>query len=240
MNTLVNEQEIVKSTDTTKQVVKWVLFLCCLIIFCVPGYTFFVVNTSTTNSLSQSGASVSNQLFVLFRLFGLYALTLLWLQLMLGSFRPLLQRLYGANALKMHTRLGTFTFLFSILHPLFFYGAYRLSTIEYPWWNPIGHYFGFTNYQYYGWLGQIALYLLIITALTAIFRSKPLFRRYWRLIHYGNYLVFLLALGHSYPVGTEAQLAPMKYLYWFFGLTFVAGFLYRRITPLLTQKNQTG
>ncbi len=103
-----------------KPILRFVLLLVYLVVFFVPGYTFFAKSSGTTEILTSGQADLSIKLFTIFRLFGLYAFTLVWSQIMLGAFRLPLTRLYGARVLKLHMALGIFTLLFASFHPILF------------------------------------------------------------------------------------------------------------------------
>lgn len=208
-----------------KSILKIILGSVFLIIFLIPGYTFFVVNQGTLSDL-----------YSVFRLFGLYGFTLIWGQIILGPFMPLLRRLFGPLALTLHIAEGIFAIVFATLHPILLGLAYFLATKDLFFWNALANYLPGELYIY-GLFGVAAWVLLICTVTTALLRTKPWFINKWRYIHLLNYLVFILVFLHSYNIGSDVRSEPLNTLYGVFGLTFVASVLYRivykRIWPFL-------
>lgn len=207
-----------------KQFFKISLLLVYLIIFCIPAYTFFVVSPANFSLLVDRATIPVDRLFIVFRLCGLYAFTLIWSQIILGTLRIPLTKIYGSRILKVHMTLGLFTLLFTILHPLFFYMAHLLQHTS-PF-EAMDQYLG-PSADFYGDLGVIAIGILFITVCTAQFRTHPLLKKYWRLIHYANYLIFILVFLHSYNIGSEVHLQPLRSLYTFFGITFLGASIYK-------------
>ncbi|KKS13213.1 hypothetical protein A2617_02675 [Candidatus Daviesbacteria bacterium RIFOXYD1_FULL_41_10] len=179
------------------------------IMFIVPGATFFAMGGVRSDGL--------------FRLFGLYALTLLWLQIILGPFTlPLLKA--GFNVFPIHRAIGISALILAILHPALFLSAATLET-----YLP-------ANLLIFGYLGPIALLLLITTATTALLMGRAPFSKFWRFLHPLNYLVFTLVLVHSFMVGTETQFQPLRSLYIIYAGTLITSFSYRVIYRRFLQK----
>lgn len=59
--------------------------------------------------------------------------------------------------------------------------------------------------------GRPALYLFIIATLAAVARGR--IRNIWRMIHWLNYLAFVLAFAHSWLIGTDVS-NPLLRLVW--------------------------
>ena len=195
-----------------------------LIVFLIPGYTYFIVNKGDTSLIFNSSIDASSRLYILFRLFGLYGFALIWGQLVLGPFMNPLRRLFGPGVFRAHRAEGVFALIFATLHPLIFYTAYTLSANHRQIWFGLSDYFGTSNLLLFGYLGPLSWTLLVCTVLTAIFNK---YIKAWRTIHLLNYLVFIFAFFHSYKIGTEVFLQPLNTLYLFYGLTFIAAVLYR-------------
>jgi predicted ferric reductase len=192
-----------------------------LVLF-IPGYVFLSTNLSSINA----ARSFTEQLYIFFRLFGLYALTFVWIQIVTGPLRPLLQKLYGTKVLKFHMSFGIFVLLTALIHPLFFYLAYYLSTHDIVFTNALQNYLGNQLY-WYGFLGPIALTFIIATVTTARFRTTKYFRNNWRQIHFLNYFVFSLGWVHGLFIGSDVSLELLKLLYYFLGITFLFSVAYR-------------
>jgi DMSO/TMAO reductase YedYZ heme-binding membrane subunit len=198
-----------------------VLFLAALII---PGFTYFVTNRAGS-VLFGPGIPPAIRFYTLFRLFGLYAFTFVWGQLMFGPFMTPLGKLYGRNWFYFHRMEGIFALFLATLHPIIFYTAFYLDTGSTDFVHGISHYTSSPA----GYLGPVAWTLLVTTVLTALCMRKPWLQKRWRWIHLLNYAVFALAFFHSLAVGSDTRSLPLFVLYWIYGATFVAAFGYRRI-----------
>jgi DMSO/TMAO reductase YedYZ heme-binding membrane subunit len=178
----------------------------------MPGWIFF----SQRGGFSfVNGLDFKNFNLVLFPLVGLYAFTLVWLQVVIGSARSMLRKIFP-GVITWHRRQGVFVLLFAILHPtLLFLGVgpavYFSRTYVAPSLVP------------YIWLGYVQLFLIILTASTALLRKVTWLQKRWHTIHYLNYLVFILVWIHSWFLGSDVQTTNLKYLWWFFALTAAAG-----------------
>jgi predicted ferric reductase len=142
------------------------------------------------------------------RIFALYTLTIVFLNIMTGSFRPLLVRVFKARTmLRFHNTTGVVGFSMALTH--------GILVIIYGLWP------GFSK------LGPVALYILAVTTFTVLFRK--FLKKSWRWIHRLNYVVFVVALIHAFQVGSDVAyggtfLRVMLYVY----TSLVAvGFVYR-------------
>ena len=80
---------------------------------------------------------------------------------------------------------------------------------------------------FFTWGGPIALYLIGIASLVALFRSSSL-RKQWRYLHWLNYLAFFLATTHAILLGSEFRSAAMKAIPIVLALALVAAFVLKR------------
>lgn len=195
-----------------------------LVVLIIPAWTYFVVNDAAA-SLFGPNVEPAMRFFTLFRLLGLYAFTFLWGQLMIGPFMKPLGKIYGKNWFYFHRMQGLFALLLACLHPLILYVGYITLTGRYGWLDAINAY---TPKFTIALLGEIALLLMLLTISSALLMRKPWMKSKWHWIHLLNYVIFVLVWVHSYVLGTEAKVAPMSWLYIFFGLTFIMALVYRR------------
>jgi DMSO/TMAO reductase YedYZ heme-binding membrane subunit len=210
------------------------------LIFCfvlvVPGYTYFGIDHAAAE-LFGPNIEPAVRFYTLFRLFGLYAFTFLWGQVMFGPFMAPLGRMYGKNWYYFHRIQGVFALLLAVIHPLILYTAYYLQTSLFDPMSAAAQYVG-PDYLLFVYLGITAETLLIVTVVSALLMRRPWMRKIWRYIHLLNYVIFTLALIHSYVLGTDVHQAPLHWLYVFYGLTFVMAVIYRRIyLPLMGRDN---
>ncbi|OGY24698.1 MAG: hypothetical protein A2Y57_00485 [Candidatus Woykebacteria bacterium RBG_13_40_7b] len=197
-----------------------------LILFLIPGFILIFFRDGW-GFLTSGSAELAAYTFV--RLFGLYTFTLAFFQILIGAFFIDLGKIFGPKTVLLFHRIeGIFVLTLAFTHP-FFYLLYNwlqvknLSILQ----NLVPNYIGSESERLISF-GLTALYLLIVTVITAYFRNSPILIRNWRKIHYLNYLIFFLAFFHSFLLGTDTQTLPLK-AFWvvYLGLGLVA-FLYRR------------
>jgi DMSO/TMAO reductase YedYZ heme-binding membrane subunit len=196
-----------------------------LLVLTIPAFTYFVTNRAG-DVLFGADIPTEVRFYTLFRLFGLYAFTFLWGQLMVGPFMKPLSRLYGQNWLPFHRLQGLLALLLAVLHPLILYVAFVVWTGSFNWFEAV---LSYTPQVTWVWLGETALLLMALTITTALLMRRPWLRRKWHWIHLLNYVVFGLVWVHSFLLGSEAHTFPMSWLYPFFGITVIVAMAYRRL-----------
>jgi DMSO/TMAO reductase YedYZ heme-binding membrane subunit len=211
-------------TAILKYLIPFILF----IVFLIPGYAFFSTNSEALSTLAKPQGDGIDKLGLLFRLCGLYAMTLVWAQISIGPFTKPLSNLYGTrNVVKWHRTEGLFALLFATLHPLFFYLISILSLGPLSVFSALYNYLGDSPLLYYGYLGPLAWTIMVTTVLTAINANKPWLRKRWRIIHLLNYVLFIAAFLHSYNIGSDVQTDLLQKLYIVYGISFIASVIYR-------------
>lgn len=150
-------------------------------------------------------------LFLVHRMLGLYAFSLIFIQIIIGSTRPLLNRLFPAGAvLQNHMRLGKIAFSLALLHPVFLYSTNLLeNNLSY-----VAPYLKETNLLFYS-LGIFSLLLLILSIGAALFRSRIGLK--WIYIHRINYVIFWLIVIHSLNLGSDVRSPFGQTIYLIYG-----------------------
>lgn len=192
-----------------------------LVVLVIPGYIFFTVRGGF-GFLEQADFKTANLL--LFPLVGLYAFTFVFFQVVFGSSMRLLIRVYPAF-LSFHRRHGLFTLLFALTHPVMRILGISLAAVLK---NPA---FGISHkMSFFYWLGYFQLFLLLLTVIAALLRSRPWLVKYWRKIHYLNYLIFISVWLHSWFLGSDIQTTNFKWLWIFFAVAAGASVLLKYLT----------
>src|SRR6185369_2460386 len=75
-------------------------------------------------------------------------------------------------------------------------------------------------------LGQIGLYMMALVGLSFYVRGVT-GHRFWRLIHYLSFAVFLLGLAHGVGSGTDTTTAWARGMYWASGGSLLFLMIYR-------------
>lgn len=154
-----------------------------------------------------SGSGGISATWTALRLLGLYALTVLFLNIMTGSLRPLLAKVFKPRSLfRLHNNAGLLGFAMAVAH--------MILVIAYGIWP------GFQK------LGPVTLYIFLVTTVSILLRKYM--RKWWRAIHRLNYAVFTVAMVHAFQVGTDLKATTFLdvVLFIYAGLA-VAGFAYR-------------
>lgn len=181
--------------------------------------------------LRNAPDSFSNDLIlinVIQRLAGLTAFSLLFVQIMLGSFMGRWVQILGARAFKFHVTEGLVAYGFILTHPL------MQVLIDYKARGVLGAFLTllpgqdiFLNF------GKMALVLLTIAVPAAYLRTKPFFRRNWRVFHILNYLAFFFIVVHSRGVGTDVSTPPFVWVHRAAILGVTYSLFYRFILPFV-------
>lgn len=146
----------------------------------------------------------------------LLAVSLIFLDIVTGSFRPLLDRCFDrAHLQNAHTAFGIAGFGFALTHFLLL-----LPQIG-------GHYSESNRVLFV--FGPVALALLGVTILTALFMKR--IGTSWRAVHLLNYLIFGMALAHGLVIGEERSMPAMRVLFILFGAVALAGLIFRAAQP---------
>jgi predicted ferric reductase len=143
----------------------------------------------------------------------LTAFFLLWLSMAMGiTITNKLAKIWpgGPTAFGLHEFLSLLGIAFALFHGAILMGDhyihYGLAQVLVP----------FSSQQYrpiWVGLGQLSFYVWGIVTLSFYLR-KRITTPNWRLIHYGSYLVFLLALVHGIASGTDSGLSWTNIMYW--------------------------
>lgn len=195
---------------------RWVFLASWIGIFILPVTIFF---TEREGLSFLQGLTVTEIAVAMFPLVGLYALSLVWTQVMLGSLMPLWKKIFP-NIFIFHRTEGLFALIFAIAHPtLLAFGIGLGSYLARDFISPAQEkfvYFGYT-----------ALFVMILTVGTAVLMRKKFISRWWRKIHVLNYLIFAAAWVHSWNLGSDIQSTNLKYLWLWYGASVAIAIILR-------------
>lgn len=192
-----------------------VLIVCLIYVaaLAAPAWIFFDIRGGSAFLAELDAKTLS---LVLFPLVGLYAMTLVWAQVILGSNLGFWGTVFPGIR-TFHRAEGIFALLFALAHPALRTFGFGPSEL---WNNPT---LGVSAGREF-WLavGYLQLFLMIMTVTTALLMRTRLVEKHWHQIHYANYAVFGLAWLHSWSLGSDVQSTGLKYVWWFFAATAVA------------------
>lgn len=167
--------------------------------------------------------------YIMMRVAGHLAYSLVFLQILVGLLHRPFQRALGLGPLlPVHRSLGLAAFLLAVSHPVLFEWARQLrtgqSSIAATFWPPRDH--GF--YELHQFFGALGLYLLLIGVLAGVYGPR-LAPKAWRAVHAVNYAVFFLVWYHSLRIGTSTRIGALPLLYTVLAAV-VVGLTLRRLT----------
>ena len=160
--------------------------------------------------------------------FALMGITILALQTLLASRFKWINKAFGFDVvIRYHRNIAIFTVFLLLFHPL-------LLILGGAGWSLI-----YTG-NLFVWLGKAALVLVILNVLSSVYqnRLKLKFER-WRNLHdiLGPSLL-VLAFVHSWYVGDDLQIVPLRILWVILLGTAVIVFVYHRLVrPWLLRRN---
>ena len=157
---------------------------------------------------ASSAYDISPSFNTAIRIFALYTITIVFLNIMTGSFRPLLVKAFKAKTmLRFHNTTGLVGFSLAVVH--------GLLVIIYGFWP------GFSK------LGPVAIYILTVTTFTVLLRKY--LKKSWRWIHRLNYVVFLVGLIHAFQVGNDVVYGGLflRVMLFVYAALVAVGFVYR-------------
>ncbi len=182
-----------------------------------PGYVFF-----QQRGLASLTSAPNFKVFaaVIFPLFGLYAFTLIFIQIMIGSHRLMWRKLFP-RILSFHRAEGLFALTLAVIHPL-------LIVLVYGFYQIVSRHFIAAGLRTFVLLGEIAILLLLLAVGAAIINWRwSGLTRFWRYLHWLNYVVFGLVWLHSWRVGSDVQTTWLRWLWLVYADVFVAALLDR-------------
>lgn len=185
-------------------------------IIILPGKIFFEL---------RGGLSVLDDLdtqvksLIIFPLFGLYAFTLAWLQLVLGAGMMFWRKLFPKIEW-FHRGEGLLTLLLALTHPLLIYIGFGAEIY-------FAREFVAPEMIRYVWLGYFQVIGMCLTVAAALLMRLSFMKRIWRYIHWLNYAIFASAWVHGWFLGSDVQATNLKYIWYVSGTTAVVALIYR-------------
>jgi predicted ferric reductase len=149
-------------------------------------------------------------LYIFSKLMGLYAVFLLWLQILLGLGRKMPNGQRPGISMTLHRNLGIATFAALVLHAALFVLAVSVRK-EYFVYGLLLPVFNDGFYRLAVTLGILALYGLIFTLIAGVLRKQGKKWAVW--MHRISLVAFALTLVHCLLIGTETRYFTMIALY---------------------------
>ena len=184
-----------------------------LFVLAVLAAPFALIN----RDFAMLGTGTDETLHTLLRLFALLGISLLFLQVVTGAFRPILRRFFRpARIQAFHATFGVAGLAFIICHFVLLIPS-------------IGEHWANLNHGFFV-LGPIMLLVLVATVGTALLlrRTMP---GVWSRLHVLNYVVFTVGLIHAMGIGTQGSAFSGRILLAAYLVIGLAGLAYRASSP---------
>lgn len=194
----------------------------CAITLAMPFVTWLIATNGAWAYLSHT-LPAGQAAYVFSKLFGLLAIVLLWLQIMvaLAKRSPAL-RGFVRLSVTGHALLGCATVATLITHAVLFIIASTLRTHHLALDLLVPNFtHGF--YRSFVSFGVIALWISLIVLLAGWRRTRA--ARPWRWVHRLAFVVFAAGFLHGIVIGSETRFGFMTYVYAFMGLSVGAATL---------------
>ena len=138
-------------------------------------------------AVALSGSASADALWTALRIAALEAFTIIFANLVTGSFRPFFNRMAKPRTVqRTHTITGATGFAMAVAHGVcvlvFGTAGYRPGAL---------------------WAGPVALAILAAVIATSLLRTH--FRRSWRWTHRLNYVIFVAVLAHGLILGSDLR-----------------------------------
>lgn len=176
---------------------------------------FLVFILSAPIVLLKSQLNIRNSTDVLFflqRASGLYAFSLIFIAIIMGSAMNVVDRFFPADKVfSIHKIVGKSAFTLAIFHPIFLYSTYLLE-------HNLNYVLPFLEGSsiIYFYLGILALLLLTVSVGAALARFKIGIK--WLYIHRINYLIFWLIFFHGLNLGVDTQTSYARSIFITYGI----------------------
>lgn len=135
----------------------------------------------------------------------------------------------GPTYMALHEHTALLGLVFALLHAAALLGD---RYIGYSVWQLVLPFASGDYRPFWVGLGQVSLWLLVPVTLSYYVRDA-IGRRTWRLLHYLNFGIFVLALTHGLFSGTDTIWIPLRLAYWGAFIAVLGLTLYRILTTVV-------
>ena len=193
------------------------IWIAMILVCCSPLAVWMASVNSPLSYFRVGGLPPGQQLYLLAKLAGLFAICLFWLQclLALATRAPLLTGFPAATP-RLHIRLGATTAVLILGHMVLFVAAASARTGHFAWEWLLPN-FTHGDYKFNVGLGALAFWLVCLTVFAGWRTARG--QRRWKVIHLLWPVVFGLAFLHAFAIGTESRYGAMRGVMVFLALT---------------------
>ena len=126
--------------------------------------------------------------------------TALFLTILSSEYVRTMRRLFGRTFMRVHHALALTGLVLIVVHPLTYAIRIDSFSVFVPVFTPLR--------SFLTWASRPALYLIVLAVLAAVARKR--LKNSWRIVHWLNYLAFVLVFAHAWFMGSDLNLAPVR------------------------------
>ncbi|MFX1508043.1 MAG: ferric reductase [Promethearchaeota archaeon] len=147
------------------------------------------------------GPPVGDLIYLILRFCAIVGIICLFMASLMTPFQRELRKIFGRSFIQIHHAYTITGLILVTLHPLLF--ALDLSLIN----QRLEFLVFFPDFGVRFWelAGRPALILFYITFFTALYRNVSILPKYWKYIHYINYLGLTFGVIHANLIGTNVK-----------------------------------
>jgi hypothetical protein len=196
------------SGSLRKRTIRVLLVIMALAVLAAP---FGITAHHFGDIFKEAGRSLD----ILHSLAALIAISFLFLDIVTGSFRPLLARIFRQPALySAHAFFGVAGLSFAVAHFVLLIPHFSEYLEKYN--------------RALILLGALTLVLLPATIITALLPRR--FSKSWRLLHIANYFILFIAVFHALVIGQDNDMLAFNLLMYGYLAIAVGGLAYRAVS----------
>ncbi|TFG01325.1 MAG: hypothetical protein EU539_14175, partial [Promethearchaeota archaeon] len=152
------------------------------------------------------------------RIAALLGLTSMIIATMMTPFMVQLYKYFGQKFIKVHHLFSVLGLILATIHPV----AFALYVMNIAVFVPVFYPF----YDFWLLAGRPALIIIYVAVLAAIFRKKV--PKYWKQIHFLNYVAILFGYVHGILIGTDFKNLAILVIFTIMTIAVFCGLIYRR------------
>jgi len=213
-------KEVNESLSGWQVYLLWFITLIAIALLVLPILPALMANVS----YSFSGEAPKIYWY-LSRASGIVSFTILWISMALGlGITNKMARLWpGApSAFAIHQYTSLLGLAFAIYHGLVLMGDhfvdFSLPRLLIP--------FSISYETFWVGLGQVCFYIWLLVVMSFYLRQR-IGQKTWRLIHYVNFVIYVMAFLHGVRSGTDSDIQFVAWFFWISGASLVLLLAYR-------------
>lgn len=172
---------------------------------------------------------IKNSYDFVIRICALLGFTSMFVASIMSPFMVQIYKYFGKSFIKLHHFFSIMGLILVTIHPI----AFALSKMDIAIFVPVFYPF----YDFWLLAGRPALILIYIAVAAGILRKK--IPKYWKQIHFLNYVALFFGLIHGILIGTDFKNPAILILFSLMTICAFCGLIYKRYLLFKRKKNKT-